>query len=273
MKDVLQKPAENYEPRGRLDPTGFSQHVNLKLIPPPADLAPFVEHFWIISWQGIEGIYNSEEVMHRPYVDVFVASGQVGVQGTFRGKRVYQASGTDRIVGVRFLPGVFHTLWSGDMTSLQNKMIDLAKAFPDYHPKLTSTVLALSDEVAIEELAAFVRNLHPEPDLHIALMADIIAGIEADESLRTVGDVTKAVGKSERWLQQLFQEYVGVGLKWLLQRRRLLGVAEEIRKSNNIPNWSAIAYDLGYSSQQHFNADFKKIVSKTPLQYFSQTHS
>jgi len=33
------------------------------------------------------------------------------------------------------------------------------------------------------------------------------------------------------------------------------------------PNYAAIAYDLGYSSQQHFISAFKQVLGKTPLQY------
>jgi AraC-like DNA-binding protein len=78
--------------------------------------------------------------------------------------------------------------------------------------------------------------------------------------------VAKAFDRSERWLQQLFQDYVGIGLKWLLQRHRLLAAAQQIRDSDQ-PNYAAIAYDLGYSSQQHFISAFKHVLGKTPLRY------
>jgi AraC-like DNA-binding protein len=78
--------------------------------------------------------------------------------------------------------------------------------------------------------------------------------------------VAKAFARSERWLQQLFRDYLGIGLKWLLQRHRLLVAAEQIRE-NEPPNWAEIAYDLGYSSQSHFITDFKKVLGVTPLDY------
>ena len=74
------------------------------------------------------------------------------------------------------------------------------------------------------------------------------------------------MAKSERWVQQLFQEYVGVGIKWSLQRNRLLEAAEYIRQSDN-PDWVRIAYELDYSSQQHFISDFKRVLGKTRRQY------
>ena len=66
MNDVLQKSADHYEPRGRLDPAGFERHVSFRTYLPPDDLAPFIEHFWTIRWDEDDNTYYSEEVMHRP---------------------------------------------------------------------------------------------------------------------------------------------------------------------------------------------------------------
>ena len=266
MKDVLQKSADNYEPRGRLDPVGFERHVSFRTYLPPADLAPFIEHFWTIRWDNAGNTYNSEEVMHRPYVDVFVSMQQSGIQGTFRGKRTYVAAGSGRIVGIRFRPGAFHAFWGGALADLQDKIIDLQQVFPQTDSRYIEHLLTLDDQAAIHDLLKLVRAKHPQPDANIELINEIITAIETDESLQTVTAVAKAFGRSERWLQQLFRDYVGIGLKWLLQRHKLLAAAQQIRESDQ-PNWATIAYDLGYSSQQHFITAFKQVLGKTPLQY------
>jgi AraC-like DNA-binding protein len=266
MNDVLQKSADNYEPRGRLDPAGFERHVIFHTYLPPVDLTLFIEHFWTIRWDEVKDTYYSEEVMHRPYVDVFVSSQQSGIQGTFRGKRTYVASGSGKIVGIRFRPGAFHAFWEGPLTELQDKIIDVQRVFPELDSRSIEHLLSLDDQAAIQKLLKLVRAKCSQPDANIELINQIIIGIETDESLQTVAAVAKAFSRSERWLQQLFQDYVGIGLKWLLQRHRLLAAAEQIRKSDQ-PNWAAIAYDLGYSSQGHFISDFKQVLGKTPRQY------
>lgn len=266
MKDVLQKSAGNYEPRGRLDPVGFERHVSFHMYLPPDDQAPFIEHFWTIRWDEGCNIYNSEEVMHRPYVDIFVSRQQSGIQGTFRGRRIYVAAGSGRIVGIRFRPAAFHAFWEGNLADLQDKIIDVQQVFPQIDDRYIERLLTLDDEAVIHTLLKLVRAKHPQPDVHIELINEIITAIETDESLQSVTVVAKAFGKSERWLQQLFQDYLGIGLKWLLKRHRLLRAAQQIRDDNQ-PNWAAIAYELGYSSQQHFITDFKKVLGKTPRQY------
>jgi AraC-like DNA-binding protein len=266
VKDVLQKSAGNYEPRGRLDPAGFERHVSFHPYLPPLDLSPFIEHFWTIRWDEAGDAYNSEEVMHRPYVDVFVSEQQSGVQGTFRGKRTYVAAGSGRIVGVRFRPGAFHAFWSGALAELQNRVLDLQQVFPQADGHYVGHLLALDDQAAIHQLQKLVGSAHPQPDPNIELINEIITAVESDEGLQTVTAVAKTFARSERWLQQLFQDYLGIGLKWLLQRHRLLSAAQRIREGDK-HDWAAIAYELGYSSQQHFITAFKQVVGKTPLQY------
>ena len=266
MNDVLQKSADHYEPRGRLDPAGFERHVSFQTYSPPADLVPFIEHFWMIRWDNVDNAYYSEEVMHRPYVDVFVSMQQSGIQGTFRGKRIYVAAGSGKIMGIRFRPGAFHAFWAGTLADLQGKIIDLQQVFPQVDSHYIEHLLILDEQAIIHDLIKLVRTKRPHPDDNIELINKIITAIETDESIQTVTAIAKAFSRSERWLQQLFQDYLGIGLKWLLQRHRLLAAAQQIRESDQ-PNWAAIAYDLGYSSQQHFITDFKQVLGKTPRQY------
>lgn len=266
MSDVLQKSAEDYEPRGRLDPVGFGNHVSFVTYPPPAALAQFIEHAWTIRWEQLGEPYSSQEVMHRPYVDLFVSRQQSGIQSTFRGKRTYVAAGSGRIVGVRFRPGAFHAFWDGLLADVYDGIIAIEEVFPEADAWYIEQLLTLDDQAATRALLALAGTKDPRPDAAIDLINEIIAAIETDERLRTVAAVATAFGRSERWLQQLFREYVGLGLKWLLQRHRLLAAARQIRESDR-PNWAAIAYDLGYSSQQHFITAFQQVVGKTPLQY------
>jgi AraC-like DNA-binding protein len=265
-KPVFQKPAEVYEPRGRLDPAGFARHVQFRTVAPPAELAPFVVHCWIIRWDSALGHYDSSEVMHRPYVDVFLSSQESGIQGTFRGKRTYSAAGSGRIIGVRFRPGAFHAFWRGEMADLQDKVVPLNQVFPWANADGIKQILALDDDGAVAALVEHLLAGLPEPDETIGLINEIIGEVEGDEELTTVAAVAAAYGKSERWLQQEFRDYLGINLKWLLQRKRLIAAAETIRQSD-APDWVGIAYDLGYSSQQHFITDFRTVLGATPVQY------
>jgi AraC-like DNA-binding protein len=273
MTDVLQKSADHYDPRGVLDPAGFHHHVTFLTYSAPPDLMRFLEHFWVIRWDKAgDQPYFSEQLMHRPYVDLYVSKSESGmpsesgIQSTFRNKRTYTAAGTGRIVGVRFRPGAFHAFWNKSLSGLKDKIIDVQQAFPEMDDRYVQQLLSLDDQAAVHMLAGTLRDKNPRPDPHIDLINELIDAIENNGELQTVKAVARQFHRSERWIQQLFQEYVGIGLKWMLQRNKLLEAAKHIRESDD-PDWAAIAYDLGYSSQQHFITDFKRVLGKTPLQY------
>lgn len=264
---VFQKSADDYDPRGHLDPVGFQRHVTFETIAPPDDLAPFVEHFWMLSWDRAgQGPYVSEQVMHRPYVDLFFSREETGIQSTFRGRRDYVAAETGRIVGVRFRPGAFHAFWQGSLAGLRDRNLDIRLAFPQVDAGFVERVLAAGDAAAADLLAGLLRSKNPQPDPNIELINAIIAAVETDDSLQTVKAVAKKFMWSERTLQQLFSDYVGTGIKWLLLRQKLLGAAKYIRETAD-PDWAALAYELGYNSQQHFITDFKRVLGKTPVQF------
>lgn len=259
-------PGEPYDPRGRLDPAGFARHVQFRTVPPPADLQRFIEHFWVIRWDSAFGHYDSDEVMHRPYVDIFLSVQESGIQGTFRGKRTYSAAGSGRIIGVRFRPGGFHAFWGGRMADLQDKVVPLTSVFAWADAKGIAAILAQDDEAAIATLLDRLRAAAPVADDTLEEINAIISAVETVEGLTTVAAVGEAFERSERWLQQAFRDHLGIGLKWLLQRKRLLAAAAEIRSSDE-PDWVGIAYELGYSSQQHFITDFRTVLGATPVQY------
>jgi len=269
---VFQKPAVPYEPRGRLDPAGFERNVDFRMIAPPPELEFFLAHLWVIRWQNIEGTYLSAEVMHRPFVDAFVAADSDGIQGTFRGRRVYRASGSGRIVGARFRPGAFRCFWPGELSNLQDAVMPLAKAFAAYDSARRDSIIGADDEAAASSLADLLLTAAPRRDDNVALINAIIEAAEGDRELTSVAAVAAAFNRSERWVQQLFRDYLGIGLKWFLQRQRLLAAAERIR-GGHAQDWADLAYELGYSSQQHFITDFRTVIGETPRQYRARMNS
>ncbi|RKN80580.1 AraC family transcriptional regulator [Paenibacillus ginsengarvi] len=203
--------------------------------------------------------------MHRPYVDVYVSAHESGIQCTFRDKRNYEAADSGRIIGARFKPGAFHTYWRKSLAGLHNKTIELQQVFAEADQAFIEHTLSLQDDAAVGALAELLQAQNPKYDPNIELINRIITAIET-ERLQTVGEIAEWAGKSERWLQQLFQTYIGIGTKWLLQRIKLLEAAKLIRDCDT-PDWADIAYDLGYSSQQHFITDFKRVLGETPVHY------
>ncbi|WP_249365266.1 DUF6597 domain-containing transcriptional factor [Cytobacillus citreus] len=102
------------------------QHISFQTYIPPASLTPFIGHFWNLSWnRASQQPYILEQVMHRPYVDIYVSKHDSGIQFTFRDKRDYLAAENGRIIGARLLPGAFRTFWRGSLAGLHNETISV----------------------------------------------------------------------------------------------------------------------------------------------------
>jgi AraC-like DNA-binding protein len=122
-----------------------------------------------------------------------------------------------------------------------------------------------SDERGVARIESLLLQQLPATDPNIQLIGNILEMAEAMET-PTVATLCQALNLSERRVQELLREYVGVGLKWILLRSRLQKAARFAAKLQT-SNWAEIATELGYGDQSHFINDFKRLIGKTPTQY------
>jgi AraC-like DNA-binding protein len=90
--------------------------------------------------------------------------------------------------------------------------------------------------------------------------------VASDRRITRVEQLVRELGVGARRLQRLFDEYVGVSPKWIIQRYRLHEAAERIA-AGCANDWATLALDLGYADQAHFIRDFKRLVGLPPAEY------
>ena len=72
---------------------------------------------------------------------------------------------------------------------------------------------------------------------------------------------------TQRTLQRLFAEYVGVSPGWVLRRGRLHAAAERVihlAASGPEESLAAVAAEFGYADQAHFSRDFRRVLGTAP---------
>jgi AraC-like DNA-binding protein len=111
-----------------------------------------------------------------------------------------------------------------------------------------------------------LRELRPPRDPVAEQVAAMAERITSDLGLRRVGDLTAAFGLTERKLQRLFSEYVGVSPKWVMRRARLHEAALRA-SSGEAVDWATLARDLGYADQSHLTRDFTATIGTPPARY------
>ncbi len=256
-------------PKEVLNPLNAMQEYTLRMYPPSAALSGFVDHYWVMRWDRTDKPDFTCEVIPSPYINLTFMPGGSMVTGITTGKYSYQLQGAGTIFGIKFLPGGFHAFWPHKAAELTDRVIPSVEILEQIEPLMNDQVLAMkTDKEMITRAEALLIKLTPVADEKIKLVNDIIASI--DNPKVTVALVAERLDKSERWLQGLFREYVGVGLKWIILRLRLLRAAEIAVKQSS-PNWTIVATELGYADQSHFVNDFKRIIGKSPTQYAAMT--
>ncbi|WP_439676060.1 AraC family transcriptional regulator [Embleya sp. MST-111070] len=257
-----------YRPRGVLRADGAAGH-RVSLYEPAADLAPFVEHHWIVHWDLRGRAPVRQKVLSHPNVHLVFEQPFPAVYGVVRDIFERELSGVGHVFGIKFRAGGFRPVLGAPVATLTDRVVPAVDLFGPTVVAAGERVLGAAAEperVALAE--TWLRGALPaaEPDPAVAETAAIVARITTAPNLFRVDDLAEEVGVPVRRLQRLFAEYVGVGPKWVLRRARLQEVAERAEHGAGI-DWAALAADLGYADQAHLTRDFTAAVGTAPSRY------
>ena len=233
---------------------------------PPAELAPFVHHFWSVRWV-LRAPFAAETLPH-PSVHIALeeraGARRAQVVGVHTGRVVGRREGEGQVFGITFRPAMFQPLWRAPMTTLTNRAVPAAQVLGPGAGAWARAIHAAPELGAKVAIASeFLEPLLLPSRPRVARFRDLVERVGADRSILRVEDVSGAVGLDVRGLQRCFRRYVGVSPKWVIQRYRLLEASEQL-KGRRPPALAALAASLGYADQAHFARAFKLIVGQTP---------
>ena len=255
------------EPKGVLAPAAAQQKFRLARYLPSADLAAFVDHYWIVAWDLSGQPPHVQRTLPYPNVNLVFDSGRTAIFGVIRGAFDYRLENRGRVLGVRFRPGGFRGLLRAPVITITDRTMSLAPIYGlDESAAEISVLAAPDDEGMVAAAEAILRRRIPEPDANVDLVNRIIAAIDADRDMSRIDRLAVAVDISPRALQRLFSDYVGVSPKWVIRRFRLHEAAFRLAGAETF-DLARFAQELGYFDQAHFARDFKTMVGQPPSQY------
>lgn len=266
---VMLQPASETpaKPRGVLRPSfsqgEFEHHRQL----PSAPLAGLIEHYWHVRWD-LRGLPAQQQAtLPHPNVHLVVEQGCARIYGVHHGRFVRQLQGLDQVFGIKFKAGGFYPFYRQPVADLIDQSLDVATCFGPTGTELTRLVLAASSFDAMCAAAeAFLLHRPPAPDAQVTRVSSLLARIAQDTAIVSVDDVLAISGLNKRGLQRLFQKYVGIGPKWVIQRYRLHEAIAQVQAGKSL-SWTALALELGYFDQAHFVRDFRQLVGMAPGEY------
>jgi AraC-like DNA-binding protein len=169
---------------------------------------------------------------------------------------------------VKFRPGGLRPFVASRVSAFTDKVVPLGDVFGSAGAQLDARVLQHADHhAAIAVVEDFLRSREPAASDVLALVGRAAERIAQDRDVRAVVQLAREFAVSERTLQRLFGEHVGVSPKWMIRRYRLQEAATRMAAAEAV-DWPQLALDLGYADQAHFIRDFKRIVGLAPAEYF-----
>ena len=253
--------------RGVLRQAAAADRFSLRRHEPPDDLTPFVDYFWIVSWDLRGAPAYAQQVLPHPNVHLVFEDAGANVYGVDTTIFTRRLTDVGKVAGIRFRPGGFRPFCAGPVSALNDRIVPASDFFGAAADEAHHDVMAAAaDAMMVATATGMLRAAAPAPGDAAGRIAAIVARITADQEIRRVGQLTDAFGIQERQLQRLFAEYVGVSPKWVMRRARLHEAA--LRADAGEPvNWARLAADLGYADQAHLSRDFTATIGVSPAQY------
>ncbi len=237
---------------------------------PGSDLAPFVEHFWIVEWDLPAGTSHVQSTLPHPSIHLVFEAGRARIVGVCRGRFTRRLEGRSGVFGVKFRPGGFAPFFHGSVATLTDQTFDAREVLgSDVDPTVADLFAATTHEEKAAIASAYLRGRQPVPHPDATLAGDIVARIRSDRAITSVAHLTSVVGSSVRQVQRLFSRYVGVSPKWVIERSRIHEAIERAAGGERV-DWAKLAVELGYFDQPHFIRAFKKLVGQSPAEYRGQ---
>lgn len=255
------------QPRGilRHSPGPGSFH-HARIAPAPA-LAGFVQHFWIVRWDLRGHAPQLRETLPHPNVHAVLDMDGARLHGVHTGRFTSLLEGEGGVFGVKFRAGGFRPFLGRSVSGLRNRSLPLDAVFDDAGALDASVRAAAPDDAAMVEAAQrFLLARLPPEDGQALLAGEIVDAIAADRGIVRIEQVLERWRLGARSLQRLFNDYVGVGAKWVINRYRLHEAIERLAGGAPV-DWAGLALELGYFDQAHFIRDFKAMTGRTPTEY------
>ncbi len=264
-------------------PPGHRAHLTARDEPAPPiyrypaapALADLVRHFWIPVWRLPAGEIRTQRVLQYPVCNIVIAQDYARFYGPNSGLSTVDLSGAGWAVGVMLQPAAGRILWDRPVATITDGNVPVEQLTTVDGASLRDLVRnAMADDPGNETshrlaIATIENALEPllPVDEEGKRVNRLVEMVETDPTIVRVEQLATELGTTERSLQRLTKDRLGLTPKWLIQRRRLHDAVSGIKTGPT--SLADLAYTLGYADQAHFTRDFTKATGMTPSQYLA----
>lgn len=238
---------------------------------PSAPLVDLVDRYWIPVWSLTEP--STQSTLQHPVCLVVVSNTYARLYGVVRGRSSVTLEGDGWAVGTMLTPAAGRLVLGRSVATVTDTHVDLGD------------VDSLDGDALVAEVRAAMASDPQDPAAHTAAIAaveqrlgaflpvdaqgrlvnELVGWLRDHPEVTRVADLAEHAGLTERSLQRLVEQRIGLTPKWLIQRRRLHDAVEALKAGES--SLADTAARLGYADQAHFTHDFRTVTGMTPGEY------
>jgi AraC-like DNA-binding protein len=240
---------------------------------PAPPLSDFVELLWLFD--GYAPGHARERLLPMGTVELVVNLRED--QPDFRdpvlsGPRseysILETAHAARVIGVHFRPGGAFPFLGLPAGELHNQDVPLDVVWGSRAQELRERILAAPGAAAqLRVLERALLDSLSGRSLHRAVTF-ALREFQTVPHVRSVTDVTEAVGLSQRRFIDRFRDEVGLTPKLFCRVRRFQEVVRRVHDRREV-DWADVALACGYFDQAHFIHDFRAFSGLSPSAYFA----
>ena len=258
--------------------------MDLQIFMPSEVLKPFIKHYRLIKTEEkLKGdLYPSGYVELAINIsggdittvinDRHIKMPDVEVFGRLTSPAKLIASGGSAILIARFYPQACSLFFPNQVSAFTNDSIDLNDIFNKEEGCLYDEVMmrtTIREKINVLELFLLQKLKANQGKLdRMKLIERLFRQIDHEDDQLNVESLAQRLGCSERYIQKLFSEHIGVSPKVFLNIHRFNRSLDLIQSSGE--SLTSIAYTCGYYDQAHFIKEFRLYTGMTPSRYKEQ---
>lgn len=258
-------------------------------IEPIEELKPYLKNVWVV-----DGLKSTTESTHKmiPYgcMDmVFIEKGSVYYlsdngneikldysffSGQITKPYFLKYSKKTRIIGFGFHPHTAHYITQSPSNHFTNQIIsadDIFSASSSLNSlikKKLNAKLTLKEKIInLQELIYSTIVLSVWEDEKVPYVIHCIKSMINDKGIFNLQKASKKLGISERYVQLLFNQYIGISPTKYANIIKFLNCIKYLKETDK--SLLEICYKLEYYDQPHFINDFKRFSGMPPKKYIN----
>lgn len=275
MRDPSSRPTSATDPVDRAHLTSAARpSPPIHRYPASPRFAELIGRYWIPVWSLAEP--STQSTLQHPVCLIVISNSYARCYGVVRGLSQVTLEGDGWAAGVMFRPAAGRLLLRRPVSALADAYVDLATLSSIDGTALAARIAAaMTDDPGAPSshraaIAAYEDALAPllPVDGAGSLINRVIDWLTEHPEVTRVAEVADAFAMTERSLQRLVVDRVGLTPKWLIQRRRLHDAVARLKRGTD--SLAELAAELGYVDQAHFTKDFRAVTGLTPGRYLAE---